>query len=260
MQHEIVRYARLDSPAHRMDPRWKLAALGVCGMALVCLQTVPATAMALAGALTLLIATRLPLRWLLARMGGVAAFLALFFILLPLTMPGDEIALGPLRLSERGLEVATLVCLKALAFVALVLLVVATSPIETTLQAAHALRVPGLVVQLLTLAYRYIFLLGDELGRLRVALRVRAYRNRASWHCYRTIGNAAGTLLVRSFERAERVSAAMRCRGFDGRFRSLHAFQTRASDLGKFAIVVAVLAGLPLLVEFGPRFLSREGA
>ena len=100
----------------------------------------------------------------------------------------------------------------------------ATAPLEVTLKAAHALRVPGLLVQLALLSYRYLFVLGDELARLRVALRVRGYRHRANWHSYRTVGHVAGTLLVRGYERAERVGQAMRCRGFDGRFRSLTEF------------------------------------
>ena len=40
----------------------------------------------------------------------------------------------------------------------------------------------GLLVQLTLLSYRYLFLLADELGRLRIALRVRGYRNRVAAH------------------------------------------------------------------------------
>ena len=79
------------------------------------------------------------------------------------------------------------------------------------------------------------------------ALRVRGFRNRPDLHSYRTIGQVAGTLLVRSHERSERLAQAMRCRGFDGRFRSLHAFRTTVADVLAFALVVGyaacVLAG-----------------
>jgi cobalt/nickel transport system permease protein len=92
-------------------------------------------------------------------------------------------------------------------------------------------------VQLAVLTYRYVFVLADELGRLRVALRVRGYRNRMTRHSYRTIGHVAGTLLVRGAERAERVGQAMRCRGFDGRFRSLAAFRTTAVDVAAFVLI-----------------------
>ena len=68
-------------------------------------------------------------------------------------------------------------------------------------KAAHALYVPGLLVHLALLSYRYLFVLGDELARLRVALRTRGFRNRADLHSWRTVGAASGTLLVRGHDR-----------------------------------------------------------
>jgi cobalt/nickel transport system permease protein len=120
----------------------------------------------------------------------------------------------------------------------------ATAPLDATIKAAHALRVPGLVVQLTLLTYRYVHVVADELVRLRVALRARGFRSRADGHTYRTLGNVTGTLLVRSHERAERVGHAMRCRGFDGRFRSLTEFRTAAADVAFFVVAVGCAAGL----------------
>jgi cobalt/nickel transport system permease protein len=256
MQTELLVYALRDSAVRRMDPRWKLAAALFCGAAVLSLRTVPAAAAAIAATLLLLAISRLPWSWFLTRLGGVAVFLALFFIFLPFTMNGELTFIGPVQLSLDGVALASLIALKALSCVALVLLVLGTSPFESTLQAAHALHVPGLFVQLLMLTHRYLHLLADELGKLRVALRVRAYRNRARAHCFRTVGNVTGTLLVRSYERAERVSHAMRCRGFDGRFRSLCEFDTRATDVVLFAFTLLLVAALPLLLEWGPVLLQ----
>src|SRR5207302_4583571 len=136
------------------------------------------------------------------------------------------------------------ICFKALTVITLVVVLMATAPLNVTLQAAHALHVPGLLVQLAMLTQRYLFLLSAELARLRVALRVRGYRNRATRHSYRTVGHIAGTLLVRGYERAERVGQAMRCRGFDGQFRSLAAFRTRPVDVLAFVLIVAGAAGV----------------
>jgi len=144
------------------------------------------------------------------------------------------------------LSLAVLLCLKALSIVTLMLVLVATAPLSVTFQAAHALRVPGLIIHLAMLTYRYIFVLATELARLRIALRVRGYRNRASRHSYRTVGHVGGTLLVRGYERAERVGQAMRCRGFDGRFRSLAEFRTTTADLSFFLVLVGAVAGLLL--------------
>jgi cobalt/nickel transport system permease protein len=136
--------------------------------------------------------------------------------------------------------------LKTLTLVLLMLVLLATAPLPDTFKAAQMLRVPGLLVQLAVLTYRYIFVLGSELNRIRVALRVRGYRNRMSLHSYRTAGHVAGALLVRGYERAERVGQAMRCRGFDGRFRSLNEFRTRAEDVLLFVLILG--SAIALLV------------
>jgi cobalt/nickel transport system permease protein len=79
----------------------------------------------------------------------------------------------------------------------------------------------------------------DEMARLRRALRVRGFRNRADAHSYRTVGQVAGTLLVRGAARAERVHQAMRCRGFDGTFRTLTTFRTKTLDIVTFMSLTA---------------------
>jgi cobalt/nickel transport system permease protein len=161
----------------------------------------------------------------------VAFLLALFVLPVPFLSRGEW---------SEGWRLAGLFLFKGLALFTLSGVLLVTAPLEASLTAARALFIPGLLVQLVLLCYRYLFVLGDELARLRVALRVRAFRNRATWHCYRTIGAAAGTLLVRGYERAERVGHAMRCRGFDGRFRSLATFRTRAVDVLAFFLMLTV--------------------
>jgi len=54
-------------------------------------------------------------------------------------------------------------------------------------------------------------------------------------------------LLVRGYDRAERVAAAMRCRGFDGRFRSLDEFSTKGRDVVAFVLTLALAAALVTL-------------
>ncbi len=73
---------------------------------------------------------------------------------------------------------------------------------------------------------------------------MRGFRNRSNLHSYRTIGQVAGTLLVRSHERSERVGHAMRCRGFDGEFHSLHDFHTLWPDVLVFGLIVGYVVGL----------------
>jgi cobalt/nickel transport system permease protein len=220
-----------DSPLARLDPRWKLAGLGTAVVAVAVVRSLAPAAMALVGALLLVVLARLPARWVLQRCGAILLGLAPLLLFVPLAQGG-----GPAR--------AALIAAKALASVFLVLVVLGTAPLPETLHAAQSLRLPGLLVQLLLLSYRYTFVLADELQRLRRALRLRGFRARMTPHGYRTAGHVVGTLLVRGAERAEGVAVAMRCRGFDGRFRSMARFRSRAADLAFFGLVAGASVGL----------------
>ena len=136
-----------------------------------------------------------------------------------------------IHISERGLVSGLAVFARCVAIGAMSLVLVGTAPVHHTIATAHKLKVPGLLVLLAFLAYRYAYLLGDELWRLRVALRVRAFKTQMNRHGYRTLGHVTGAVLVRGADRAEHVAQAMRCRGFDGHFHTLTAFRTRAVDV-----------------------------
>jgi cobalt/nickel transport system permease protein len=231
------------SPLNRLDARWKLAALVPAVFGVACLRHVAPALMAMALAFVLAILARVPGRWFWTRVGSVALLIGLFVIWLPLTGREPFIEVGPILFSSRGLEAAAVILAKSLAVISLVVVLWTTAPMKTTLKAAHALHAPRLLVQLLAMTYRYVFLFVEELTRLRIALRVRGFRQRADLHSLRTIGHVAGSLLVRSYERAERVSQAMRCRGFDGQFRSLTDFETRAVDIAFFVVVIGAVSG-----------------
>ena len=173
------------SPLSRLDPRWKLAALTLAAVAVAVVHTGLAAAAALAGASVLAVLARLPWRWWATRLAPAVLFVAVFAAP-PIFFGGSP-------------EIAVVLVCKAAALVTLALVLLATAPLDATLKAAHALFVPGLLVQLTLMSYRYIFLLADELGRLRIALRLRGYRNRANLHSYRTIGAVTGALLVRGW-------------------------------------------------------------
>jgi cobalt/nickel transport system permease protein len=235
-----------DSPLARWDARWKLAALAVAVFGVAALNSLIPTLVALALGLSLLLISRLPGRWIRGRL-AIFAFAALpFLLVLPFTLDTDGTGwdVGPVRVSERGLVVGCAVFARCLAIGCLALILIGTAPLHHTLAAAHKLKVPGLLVLLTGLAYRYAFLLAAEMRQIRVALRTRGFRMRANRHSYRTIGHVTGAVLVRGADRAERVSEAMRCRGFDGTFHTIDTFRTTAADIISFAAFVAVVVGL----------------
>jgi cobalt/nickel transport system permease protein len=208
----------------RMDARWKLVSLLLWAVACVTLNQCGPALMALAAAILLVGLARLPLGWYMRRLTTAMMLFMLFLVWLPF-------------LHDDGVVRLIVLSAKLASMLSLLLVLLATTPIHATFKAARALWLPRLLVLLLLLTYRYVFLLMDEFARLRIALRVRGFRNRANLHSYHTIGQVAGSLLVRSHERSERVAQAMRARGFDGEFRSLESFTTRPVDVAVFSAI-----------------------
>jgi cobalt/nickel transport system permease protein len=112
-------------------------------------------------------------------------------------------------------------------------------------------------VQLLFL-YRYIFVLTEEGGR---AARARQLRS-----CGRTgmgiksFGTLIGNLLLRTWQRAERVHIAMLSRGFDGRFHSSRQTTFGSRELlfiGGWSTLLITLRCTDVTRVVGSIFLGR---
>ena len=91
---------------------------------------------------------------------------------------------------------------------------VATTGMERILAGMRRLGMPAVMVLQIALTYRFLTVLAGEAGRLLTAYRLRAPQHRgvhpSAW------GSLAGQLLLRSFDRAQRVWQAMKLRGYEG--------------------------------------------
>lgn len=237
-----------DSWLTRFEPRWKLLGTLLLLAVTASLQCLPTVGVILLLTLALVPLGRVPWLWYRNRLALLWPLLLGVVVLLPLLLNngGPAVKVGPMRLSWHGLAAGLRISGKALAIVTLVLILLATTPLPRLLQAGTGLRLPGPLLSLLALTYRYLLLLLEELQRIRIALRTRGFRNRADLHSYRTIGHLTGLLLVRSAERGERVNQALRTRGFDGRYRCLEVSRSRWSDVGLFLLLCGAAMGLVL--------------
>ncbi len=219
-----------DSPLARWDARWKLLGLLALAAGTAAVTRPGPAAGAMGVGLALAVLGRLPARVVLARLGLLALSSAPLLLLLPFTADYSAAAAFALRLAALGL---------------FALVLARTGPVGQTFAAAGRLGVPAPLVQVALLAHRYTFLLAAEVRRTRLAWRVRGFRLTTSTHAYRTVGYSVGALAVRSEERAERVAAALRARGFDGTVRTLTPFRSRPADVLGFAgCLVATLTVL----------------
>lgn len=109
------------------------------------------------------------------------------------------------------------------------------------------LKVPAVMATLLMLTYRYIIVVSEEFSRMRVARKARGFgggRSLLDRYALRILSFTAGMVLVRSTGRADRVYEGLKCRGFTGDMTMWRKSTLSARD-GVFLVsLVAVSAAL----------------
>lgn len=241
MQHAFLdQYSHLDSPVHRLDPRAKL--VGMFCLIVICVTTPPYLYMAFTAylglELVLLTVSRLPWKHVLKRMLVVVPFILAVAVFLPFfNRGGGSYNLGPVSVSAHGMLVLWNVAAKSTISVLAVILLSSTTPFPELIKGMEKLHLPGLLSTLLSFMYRYIFVLTDEVQRMRRARDSRGWSGKWLWQA-KTIGHMVATLFLRSYERGERVYAAMLARGFDGTVRIVYAHTFGAVEWGFVCLMI----------------------
>ncbi len=216
---------------HRTDPRVKLTVAFMLSVVTALLRNCPSQFMAFTGSLLVLASTGLPVGETLRRLALINFFLVLVAAIVPFTTPGTEVAdIFSLHITREGLLLALSIWLKCNAIAALNLAFLATSTIFSLAHAMAHMRVPSKLVQLFFFSWRYIHVLEQEFRRIRNAAMLRGFRPGTSLHTYRHLAWMIGALLIKGYERGERVYNAMLCRGFNGTFWVLSHFHFHLRD------------------------------
>lgn len=226
---------------HRRDPRVKVVvfvAVTVAAVAFARPSVYLACAILLAGVAAVARVGPGAL-WRRARMVLPLVLAAGLFVPL-LRTGGREWAVGPFTVHEHGLAVFGNLAAKASIGTFSAVLLSATTTFPSVLHALEALRVPRLFVLIAGMMYRYLFVISDELGRMRAALVARGYSPRHALHTG-PIGRVATALFLRSHARGERVHLAMLSRGFTGSVPTIGAPPATAA-MWRAGLVPAVCA------------------
>ncbi len=247
MALEIDRYAHVESSIQRWDPRFKLLTLFILIFVLASLRTIPLTVVGAMLSVGLLLVSRIPLGFAFSGLKWVILFLLPFFVILPVTYPGTEAHFMGIPFAPEGMRLAMLIVLKSFSIVIVALVIFGSRRFDVSMVALHRLRCPQLIVQMMLFTYRYIFLFMDEMQRLDTAMKARGFVKKPNLYTLKVMGGFIGTLLIRSFERTERIYKAMLSKGYQGQLPSLIEFKSNARDFIKaglaLMVAVALLAG-----------------
>ena len=255
MRHSFLdRYQQGTSLVHHLDPRLKL--LATLAFVLIVSTTPPgdwiAFAFLAALAIGAVLIAQVPLVEGLKRSSVALPFAGMVAISLPFTQAGEVLwswsILGwELTVTDAGLLLFATVVVKAWLSVMASGVLVTTTPFPDLLKAMRSLHVPAVLTATISFMYRYLFVLVDEAMRLQTARAARSVgAGRTLWWRARVLGGMIGSLFIRSYERSERIYAAMLSRGFAGEVRTLTRLTWRARDtwvgLAWAAALVAIAA------------------
>lgn len=244
--HHLDQLSRVESPITRRSPTVRLLGTVLVAVGAAVLPTGAWIQMAALALLVVVAATlaRIRPRAFLTRILPPLGFVLLASVAVLFLAPGSVMAsFGPFRVTDTGLVRFGSVAGRAGVALGAAVVLVTTTSFPEILEAFRRLRLPAVVTTSLGLAYRYLYLLTDEVARMR---RAAASRNAAAGSASRRrlmIGVSAAAL-QRSFARSERVYQAMLGRGYTGEFRPLRSM----AGSGHPVLEVGALAAVVLLV------------
>lgn len=218
----------------RLDPRLKIIVAVLWSFLVASLHQPKAAVLALAVAVSVIMLNRLSWRLVLRRLLVINVFVAFLWLFLPFSfsVPGEVLAgWSFFKVTREGLALAFLLTVKANAVAMGALALLATSTLVDLAAAARSLGISEKLTAMFFLMIRYFTVIYQELNRLRTAMAARGFRPGLDIHSLRTCANLVGQLLIRSFDRAERVYAAMLCRGYQGKFWVEQDFEFKKTDM-----------------------------
>jgi len=135
------------------------------------------------------------------------------------------------------------ILIKTVLAVSAVLILIATTPMDKLAAQLIRMKVPRIFVMQLMLTYRYLTLLISEAAGMMTAYHLRSKGQKGIR--FEHVGTFMGQLLLRSFDRAERVYLAMKCRGYNGSYQFAVSERMGAAD----ALVAAVICVIFVLMR-----------
>ena len=243
--HEMDALAAQDSPIHRLHPLAKLIVTVV-----YIAVTVSYTKYQLSGLIVMVLipvllfqVSGIPVRTCFYKLRIVLPLVMAVGLLNPLFDRAPMLQLGSVVVSGGVVSMLSLM-VKGVLCLMMSFLLIATTPIDSLCAALRKLHVPGVLVTLLLLTFRYVGVMTEELAIMSDAYHLRAPGQKgvhiSAW------GSFLGQALLRSMDRAQELYSSMLLRGYAGEF---HYAELRAFS-GRDAVYTAGVTALCLILHY----------
>ena len=154
-----------------------------------------------------------------------------------------EFYLGELGITQGMISFSSLL-LKTVLTVMFVLLLMSTTHMNDILYALIGFHLPSLIIVQIMMTYRYMSILLEETSKMYYAYLLRAPKEKGIK--LKDMGSFLGQLILRSFDRAERIYHAMQCRGFEGSISFSKKDRLRIRDV----LIIVAIGSLLVFLRF----------
>ena len=234
---QVQQFTGLAGVLQKIDPRVKLCSFMTLVVSAVAVRTLISLFILSSMIIVLCVLSRIPIRFFLLRATiFIPLFAGLIALPLPFITPGTPLArfafgLLVVRISSEGVYKAALFTFRVWVCVASSVLLISTTKFHELIHGMEKLRLPRMLVLMMSVTYRFIFLFVNEAYRMVLAMESRTVK-RPRWRdTVRLLASIMATLFIRSYERGERVYFAMTARGYTGTIRSLNEMKLRWRDV-----------------------------
>lgn len=224
-----------------LDPRARLLIILLATIACVSVPRGELRPFAMfAVAIVALLLTSRSLDWvhLLTRCAASSPFILLAGLLLLFQYGIDQ------QGRPEGLVPVTGILAKGYAAAVLLAFLASTTPLAQILWAMRKLGAPESLNMILAMMFRYTSLLSEEWSKLQRARDSRTVRPLGGLALANVYGRQLGTLLVRSWDRADRIHASMLSRGFHGAWPVREQSHWRGRDTIALLLIPAIFAAI----------------
>lgn len=193
--------------------------------------------------LVVAIFSRGSLSFLFKRSLVIIPFVILVVAFLPFFSGGETVTVAGISLCIEGLQRAGTIVMKAVLSVLAAALLAGTTEFSDLLKGFEDLKVPTIMVVLVSFIYRYSSVIVEEARRMKIARDIRSRKGNLFWQA-RTLGTIVAQIFMRSYERSERIYQAMVTRGFTGEIQTLRQYEVTRRDVVQgvgFCTVVMVV-------------------
>ncbi|TAN61042.1 cobalt ECF transporter T component CbiQ [bacterium] len=197
---------------------------------------------------------KIPLRVMLARVSaplGIAIMVVFLQVFFSGKSPIIKIQLFGHTLVgyKEGLELGLLILCRVIGSVSLIIFLSMTTSLDKLLAAARYFKVPATAVEITMLAYRYIFMLFEDVSIVRQAQKMRLGYS-SPLKSLRSMGELAGAAVIKAYDQSLAIQEAMMLRGYKERMIYSSAPPYTRKDFVAAAIFSAVLSALLLIAHY----------